>query len=170
MVVTIIGMPASGKSCMGRSISGRLKMKCIDADRVIEKKIGKPLCEIIKEVGNEGFNKIEEETLLELDVDNVILSTGGSAVYYPSVMEKYKKLGYIVYLHCSFDIIEKRLGDFSKRGVVLREGQTLRELYDERTALYKKYADITVDCSGRDYYKYQMRVVGAIKYLMENPN
>jgi len=169
MVITLIGMPASGKSCMCRSISGRLKMQCIDTDRVIEKKIGKPLFEIIREEGNEGFKKIEEETLLSLEVDNVILSTGGSAVYYSSVMEKLKKLGYIVYLHCSYDTIEKRLGDFSKRGIVLAKGQTLRDLYEERCELYKKYADITVDCSGKEYYKYQMRVVNAVKYLMENP-
>lgn len=166
MIITLIGMPACGKSCMARAISKRLGMKYIDSDRVIEKNTGKKLQQIIEEDGLDGFKELEEKTLLSLDIDNVILSTGGSAVYYPSVMERYKKLGYIVYLFCSYEIIEKRLGDFSKRGVVLKPDQTLRELYDERCALYKKYADVIVDCSGTEYPKYQYRVISAIKSIM----
>ena len=105
--------------------------------------------------------------LLSIDEDNIILSTGGSAVYYPSVMEYYKQKGVLVYLYCSYDVIEARLGDFSKRGVVLKEGQSLRDLYEERCALYKKYDDIIVDCSGNAYFKYQSRVVSAIKGVTE---
>lgn len=168
MILTLIGMPGCGKSCMGRSISKRLGMKNIDGDKVIENTYGKKLHEIIDEVGTEGFKKIERETLMSLDMDNIILSTGGSAVYYPEVMERYKKLGKIVYLYCSYEVIEKRLGDFSKRGVVLRPDQTLRDLYEERTALYKKYADITVDCSGDDYVKYRERLVNAVKLTLSD--
>ncbi len=167
MIVTLIGMPGCGKSCMGHAISKKLGMKNVDSDKVIESKIGKKLHQIIAEAGVDGFKKIEEEVLLSIDEDNIILSTGGSAVYYPSVMEYYKQKGVLVYLYCSYDVIEARLGDFSKRGVVLKEGQSLRDLYEERCALYKKYADIIVDCSGNAYFKYQSRVVSAIKGVTE---
>lgn len=168
MVFTLIGMPGCGKSCMGRAISKKLKMRNIDGDRVIERMYGKKLHELIAEFGTDEFMKMEQTALLSIDADDFILSTGGSAVYYPEVMEHYKKRGKIIYLYCSYEIIEKRLGDFSKRGVVLKPGQTLRDLYNERTALYKKYADITVDCSGEAYVKYQWRVVNAIKYVLSS--
>lgn len=166
MIITLIGMPGCGKSCMGHAISKKLRMRNIDSDRLIEKNTGKKLYEIIAEQGNEGFKKIEEETLLSFNMDNIILSTGGSAVYYDSAMKYLKSKGIVVYLYCTYDVIEQRLGDFSKRGVVLKEGQTLRDLYDERCELYKKYADITVDCSGSSYFKYQNRVMAALKGVM----
>ena len=162
MVITFIGMPGCGKSCMGRALSKRLRMKNIDGDKMIEQKYGKKLQEIIDDVGLEEFKKIEEEVLLSIKGDNIIISPGGSAVYYPSVMEHFKKIGKVVYLFCSYEVIAERLGDFSKRGVVLREDQTLRDLYEERCSLYKKYADIIVDCSGSAYSKYQSRVLAAL--------
>lgn len=168
MIVTLIGMPGCGKSCMGHAISKKLAMRNIDSDKLIERKFGKKLYEIIAEYGNEGFKKIEEDALLSLDMDNIILSTGGSAVYYPQAMEYLKTKGVVVYLYCSYDVIEERLGDFSKRGVILKEGQTLRDLYDERCILYKKYADIIVDCSGNSYFKYQSRVITAIRGMLKD--
>ena len=167
MIVTLIGMPGCGKSCMGRAISKALGMRNIDSDKIIERRMGKKLYQIIEEIGTEGFKKIEEETLVGYDIDNTILSTGGSAVYYPSAMQALKSRGKIVYLYCSYEVIEERLGDFSRRGVVLKEGQTLRDLYDERCELYKKYADIIVDCSGTYFRKYQFRVINAVKSVMQ---
>ncbi|MBQ9070445.1 MAG: shikimate kinase [Clostridia bacterium] len=167
MILTLIGMPGCGKSCMGRAISRKLGMKNIDGDKLIEHRLGKKLYQIIDEVGLDGFKEIERKTLLSINEDNVVVSPGGSAVYYPDVMEHFKRIGKIIYLYCSYDVIEKRLGDFSKRGVVLRPDQTLRDLYNERVELYKKYADITVDCSGDAYPKYQGRVLSAIKYVKE---
>ena len=161
-------MPGCGKSCMGRYISRKLRMKNIDSDKLIERKYKKRLHEIIEEVGVEEFKKIEEETLVSFDLDNIIFSTGGSAVYYPKAMEHLKSIGKVIYLYCSYEVIEKRLGDFSKRGVVLNPGQTLKDLYEERTALYKKYADIIVDCSGEAYPRYQARVMASIKGILEN--
>ena len=152
---------------MGRALARKLKMKNIDADHLIEKRAGKRLVEIINEDGHEAFKKIEEETLLSIKGDNLIISTGGSAIYYPKVMEYYKSIGKILYLHCTYDVIVERLGDFSKRGVLLKEGQTLKDLYDERCRLYEKYADITVDCSGNAYPQYQARAINAIKYVSD---
>ena len=166
MIFVLVGMPGCGKSCMGRAISKKLGLKNIDSDKLIVHKYNKKLYELIEEYGMDGFKKIEEEVLLSVKEDNILLSTGGSAIYYDKAMEHLKTLGYIVYLYCSYGVIEERLGDFSKRGVVLKEGQTLLDLYNERCKLYEKYADITVDCSGTSYAKYQARVISSIKWIM----
>ena len=92
MLYTLIGMPGSGKSCMSRAVSGKFNMKALDADKIIENRIGKKLNEIINELGMEEFRKIEEETLLSINENNTILATGGSAVYYDSAMQHLKKL------------------------------------------------------------------------------
>ena len=163
MTFTFVGMPASGKSCIGRALSKRLNMKLIDADRVIEAREGRKLQEIIDQDGLEAFKRIEEETILTINDDNVLLAPGGSAIYYPRCIEHFKKLGKIIYLHCSYDVIVKRLGDYSKRGIVMRPDQTIKDLYDERAALYEKYADITINCDGCDYMKYREALMQAIK-------
>ena len=163
MLYTLIGMPGSGKSCMSRAVSGKLNMKALDADKIIENRIGKKLNEIINELGMEEFRKIEEETLLSINENNTILATGGSAVYYDSAMQHLKKSGKIIYLYVSFETMLKRLGDYSKRGIVMRPGQTIKELYDERAALYKKYADIIINCDGTAYSYYRAQVIKAIR-------
>ena len=163
MTYTLIGMPGSGKSCMGRALARKLKQKNLDTDWLIEKNTGRKLIDIINEDGIEAFKKIEEETLLSIGESDLILSTGGSAIYYPRAMEHLKSLGPVIYLYTSFETIKERLGDFSKRGVVLRDGQTLEDLYKERTVLYKKYADITVSCDGNAYPRYQAQLIEAIE-------
>ena len=164
MVYTFIGMPGSGKSCMSRAIGKKLNIKALDADKVIEDKTGKKLHEIIAESGLEGFKKIEEDILLTIDSnDDLILATGGSAVYYERAMNHFKSIGKVIYLYVSFETMLERLGDYSKRGIAMRPDQTIRDLYDERAALYEKYADVTVNCDGNDYNKYRKEVVFAMK-------
>ena len=53
----------------------------------------------------------------------------------------------VVYLKLPYEEVEQRLGDLNARGVTLQPGQTLRDLYEERTPLYEKYADLIIDCS-----------------------
>ena len=167
MVITLIGMPASGKTCMGKTLAQKLHMKVIDGDKLIETVHGKKLHEIIDEVGLEGFKKIEEEVLLSIDEDNVIVSPGGSAVYYESYMKKSKERGPVVYLYASPETLLVRLGDFSKRGIVLPEGFTISDLYNERAPLFEKYADITVDCDGQAYSTYRYKIVAMVKEYIE---
>ena len=167
MVITLIGMPASGKTCMGKTLAQKLHMKVIDGDKLIESIHGKKLHEIIDEVGLEGFKKIEEETLLSINEDNIIVTPGGSAVYYESFMKKSKERGPVVYLYASPETLLIRLGDFSKRGIVLPEGFTIKDLYNERAPLFEKYADIIVDCDGLAYSKYRYRTVAAVKAYIE---
>lgn len=163
MTVTFIGMPGAGKSCMGRIVSRKFKMSIIDGDKLIEKNTGRTLQDIIDEDGLEAFKDLERTTLMSIDEDNVIISPGGSAVYYDEVMEHFKKKGIVVYLYISLKTMKERVGDYSKRGIVLREGQTLDDLYLERAPLFEKYADITVSCDGRAYSRYQAELVEKLK-------
>ena len=71
-------------------------------------------------------------------------------VYCSEAKEHLKSIGKVVYLSLSLESLEKRLGNLKKRGVLLKEGQTLKSLYEERVPLYEKYADIVVDEEGKD--------------------
>lgn len=146
--IILIGMPAVGKSTVGVVVAKRLGYKFIDADILIQEETGKLLCEIIAEQGIEGFLKIEDDVNARLDVEKTVVSPGGSVVYCENAMKHYKEIGKVLYLKVSYETISKRLGNAKKRGVVLRDGQTLKDLYDERIKLFEKYADITVEEDG----------------------
>ena len=168
MVVTLIGMPGCGKSCMGRALAGKLKMKLIDSDKLIEKIHGKKLQEIIDERGVDEFRRIEEQVISSIEGDNLIISTGGSAVYSDAAMQHLRSIGKVIYLYCSYETVKTRVGDFSKRGVVLREGQTLKDLYEERVPLYRKYADVTILCDGNAYPQYQSAAIRVVNRYRGN--
>ena len=159
MNVILIGMPGAGKSCFGKILSKKLGMKFVDGDKLIEKKHGKRLHEIISEHGLDGFKKIEEQALLSIEEDGLVIAPGGSAIYYDNVMRKFKENGIVIYLYASSKTINERLGDFSKRGIVLNDGATIEDLYNERAPLFKSYADYTVNCDGKAYSRYKSDLV-----------
>lgn len=143
--ITLIGMPASGKSSVGVVLAKRLGKKFVDTDIVIQEKYGKLLKELIEEHGDEGFREIEDEVNAGLDLDNSIISPGGSVVYGEKAMQHLKEISVIIYLELSYTAIKSRLGDLRERGITLKKGQSLKDLYLERVPLYEKYADITVN-------------------------
>lgn len=143
--IIFIGMPAVGKSTVGVVVAKRLGKKFIDTDLLIQEQEKKLLREIIAEVGEDGFLKIENQVNRDVDVENAVISPGGSIVYCKEAMQHYKEIGTIVYLQASYQTIKQRIRNPKKRGVVLREGQTLKNLYDERCVLFEKYADIIVN-------------------------
>lgn len=146
--IILIGMPGVGKSTVGVILAKVLGYQFVDSDLVIQKEEGKLLKEIIAEVGSEGFIQVENRVNASLEVTDSIIATGGSVVYGKEAMEHLCKIGTVVYLSLPYEEIEKRLSDIKGRGVVLREGQTLKDLYEERTVLYKKYADVQIDETG----------------------
>lgn len=146
--IILIGMPGVGKSTVGVILAKVLGYQFVDSDLVIQKEEGKLLKEIIAEVGPEGFIQVENRVNASLEVTDSIIATGGSVVYGKEAMEHLHEIGTIVYLALPYEEIEKRLSDIKGRGVVLRDGQTLKDLYEERTLLYKKYADVLIDETG----------------------
>lgn len=146
--IVLIGMPGVGKSTVGVILAKVLGYQFVDSDLVIQKEEGKLLKEIIAEVGTEGFIEVENRVNASLAVTKSIIATGGSVVYGKEAMEHLREIGTIVYLSLPFEEIDKRLSDIKGRGVVLREGQTLRDLFEERKVLYEQYADIQIDETG----------------------
>ncbi len=146
--IILIGMPGVGKSTAGVVLAKILGYHFVDADIVIQQKEGRLLRDIIESEGVEGFIEIENRINSEIDGGKAVIATGGSAVYGREAMEHYKQIGTIVYLKLGYEAIAGRLGDIKNRGVVLKEGQDLKALYDERCALYEKYADIIINEAG----------------------
>ena len=146
--VILIGMPASGKSTAGVILAKVLGMDFLDTDLLIQRRTGKKLPDLIKEYGVDGFLRIEEQVCCQVLAGQAVIATGGSAVYGERAMEHLRRIGTIVYLDVPYPELQRRLKDVNGRGVVMRPGQTLEELYRERIPLYEKYADIIVRETG----------------------
>lgn len=143
--ITLIGMPASGKSTIGVLLAKRLGYSFVDTDIIIQEKEKKLLKELIAENGIEGFWKIEEKHNAELETEHSVIAPGGSVIYGSKAMEHFKNIGVVVYLKLPCEEVERRIGDAVNRGVTLKKGWTIRDLYNERIPYYEKYADITID-------------------------
>lgn len=142
--IVLIGMPASGKSTVGVILAKILGMDFVDTDIIIQQKEGARLNQIIEKDGVEEFLIKEERAILNLQTRNTVVATGGSAVYSSSAMEHLAAGSKIVYLKVQKEELYSRLKDIQERGVVLRCGETVDEMYDIRAKLYEKYADITI--------------------------
>lgn len=145
--IILIGMPGAGKSTIGVLLAKTMLLSFVDTDLIIQNKYKSALCDIIESEGTDGFLKIENDVISGCDFENSVVATGGSAVYGEEAMEKLKKDGTVVYLKLPLSELEKRLADIKTRGVAMKNGTTLAELFEERSPLYEKYADITLDCS-----------------------
>ena len=143
--IVLIGMPGVGKSTVGVVLAKALGYQFVDADLLIQEAEGKLLSELIEEHGTDGFIEIENRVNSQIQTHRSVIATGGSVVYGKEAMEHLKSIGTVVYLKQNLRVLQRRLRNLKGRGVVLKEGQTLVDLYKERTVLYKKYADITVD-------------------------
>lgn len=147
--IILIGMPGVGKSTLGVVLAKILGYQFLDSDLLIQQQEERGLSRIIEEEGIEGFKKIENRVNASIEVQDTVIATGGSVVYCEEAMQHLKSVGKVVYLKLSYKSIKKRLGNLKGRGVVLKEGQTLLDLYEERIPLYEKYADIVVNEEGR---------------------
>lgn len=147
--IILIGMPGAGKSTVGVVLAKRLGYAFVDSDLVIQEKYGRLLHDLIEEYGTEGFRELENEVNSGIDVQRSVIATGGSAVYGWEAMEHFRKIGTVVYLKLPYAEIAERVGDLNARGVSMVPGQTLEDLYKERTPLYEKYAHITINCEGK---------------------
>ncbi|MBQ2705237.1 MAG: shikimate kinase [Agathobacter sp.] len=146
--IVLIGMPGVGKSTVGVILAKVMGYQFLDADLLIQEQEGKLLREIIAEAGADGFIEVENRVNASIDCSKTIIATGGSVVYGQEAMEHLKSIGTVVYLEVPFSVLERRLSDIKGRGVVLKDGQTLYDLYMERIPLYEQYADVSVSEEG----------------------
>ncbi len=161
--ITLIGMPASGKSTAGVILAKRLGMRFLDTDLLIQEQENRLLKEIIAQDGTEGFRQIENRVNASLAVENTVIAPGGSVIYCEEAMEHLQEISLVIYLEVSYEMLESRLGDLKERGVVLEEGMTLRDLYEERLPLYERYADLKITEKQEDIGP----VVDEIRHLLQ---
>ena len=148
MNIILIGMPGCGKSTVGVLLAKSLLCDFIDTDLIIQNTYKMSLCDMIAKDGIEVFKQKENEVLAAISCNNCVIATGGSAVYGKKAMQNLKAHGKVIYLKLSPDAIEKRIENIKTRGIAMRDGCTIAQLYAERAPLYEQYADITVDCHG----------------------
>jgi len=142
--IILIGMPGAGKSTVGVVLAKVLGYKFLDSDLMIQETTGKLLSQLIEENGDAGFIKIENDINRSIAVDHAVIATGGSAVYGTEAMEHFKKIGTVVYLEVPYKEIKKRVGSLKDRGVVSNGKEKIEDIYADRVALYKKYADVII--------------------------
>lgn len=144
--IILIGMPGSGKSTCGVLTAKVMLKNFFDTDLLLQGMQEKKLQDIIDELGIDYFLQAEENAVLSLNINATVIATGGSVVYSEKAMKHLKENGCVVYLHLSYETMCKRINNITTRGVVLKNGSSLKDMYDERLPLYEKYADITVNC------------------------
>jgi shikimate kinase len=142
----LIGMPSAGKSTLGVLLAKLTSRGFVDTDLLIQLREGRSLPQILDEAGYQALRRIEEQVLLDVDVRGHVIATGGSAVYSDPAMEHLRRNGLIIYLDQSLDTLRQRLTDMDTRGIAMRPGQSLEELFQERSALYRRAADLRIDC------------------------
>lgn len=146
--IVLIGMPSCGKSTIGVVLAKAIGYQFVDSDLVIQEQTGSLLNKLIEEKGIDAFNQIENEINAGLDYHQAVIATGGSVVYGKEAMQHLKSIGTIIYIKLPYETLCERIGDLTERGVSIREGQTFKELFEERKPLYEQYADITIDAEG----------------------
>lgn len=147
--IILIGMPGAGKSTVGVILAKLMGYKFIDSDLLIQRQEESLLKDIIKEKGLEGFIEIENKVNSEIKAEETIIATGGSVIYGKEAMSHLSNIGTVIYIKLSMENLKDRLGNMRQRGVALKRGQNLEDLYEERTPLYEKYSDIIVNSDGK---------------------
>ena len=161
--IILIGMPGCGKSTVGVLLAKILGYAFIDSDLLIQAREGKKLYQIINENGEEYFKAVENAVNASINTKNTVIATGGSVVYCNEAMEHLKSIGTIVYIKITPEQLLKRINNIATRGVVIKKGETLLDLYRERSPLYEKYADITVESSDSDILNNAERIAQEIE-------
>jgi shikimate kinase len=147
--MSLIGMPGSGKSSVGRILAARLGWSFLDTDQCIEERHGSALQTLIDRVGDESFRRIEEETVLSLAPgEPAVISTGGSVIYSERGMQHLASLSAVIFLDATLEAIRGRIAAEAPRGIVGMTDGGLERLYQERLPYYRRYASLTVtlDC------------------------
>ncbi|MGI6113876.1 MAG: shikimate kinase [Mahellales bacterium] len=161
--LVLVGMPGAGKSTVGVILAKVLGINFTDTDLLIQQRENRLLQQIINEDGIKRFLEIEEAVILDLDIKNHVIATGGSVVYSPKAMAKLKDDGIIIYLQLEYHDLEERIKNIKTRGIVMERGQTLGGIYRERLPLYEKYKDITINCSQRTIEEVIAIIVGKLR-------
>jgi shikimate kinase len=156
-------MPGAGKSTVGIILAKNLSFGFIDTDVLIQINQQKSLQQILDESDHLNLRKIEEHEIMKLNIRNHVIATGGSAAYSTNAMSHLLNISTVIFLEVSFEEIKRRIHNFKTRGIAKSETQTFRDLYEERQSIYKKYAEITIDCNRLDQEEIAMQIAESIQ-------
>lgn len=156
-------MPGVGKSTAGVVLAKIAGYRFLDSDLLIQQEDGRLLREIIAQEGNDRFHEIEERVNASIDVHRTVIATGGSVIYGPKAMAHFAEIGRIIYLRASFETVSSRVTNLVGRGVTMKEGQSFRDLFDERKSLYERYADIIIDVDRQGIEQTALAMAEALK-------
>ena len=145
--VVLIGMPGAGKSTLGILLAKEMGLDFVDTDISIQVRESKTLQQITDESGYLVLRDIEEQVLLAEEIIGKVVSTGGSAVYSEAGMAHLAQDSVVVFLDVPLAALKARIYNFSSRGIARRPDQSFDDLFAERSILYRRYANICVDCS-----------------------
>ena len=160
--IILIGMPGCGKSTIGVLLAKNLAYGFLDSDLIIQEQSGRKLQDMINDMGPEAFAVFEDAVNSTLVPHRTVIATGGSAVYGERAMHHFKEIGTVVYLRAPFEEIKKRIKNYETRGIVVPEGQTFEDVYNERVPLYEHYADVTVDTNDGELWEVVERITEAL--------
>lgn len=160
--IVLIGMPGAGKSTIGVLLAKQTALGFVDTDLLIQSAAGRSLQAIVDREGYLALRQLEEQVLLGLSVNKHVIATGGSAVYSERAMAHLKANGLVIYLDVDLATLSARIDNLGTRGLAKRLDQTLADLLHERTALYQRYADLTIPCSGLNHEQVCDRIIAAI--------
>ena len=148
--LTLIGMPGAGKSTVGIILAKKMGLGFIDTDVLIQVRRNQTLQQIMDKGGYLHLRAIEEEEILQLTAENTVIATGGSAVYSERAMAHLQEISRIIFLEAGYRELERRIHNFTTRGIAKAGAQSFRDLFTERQPLYRQYAEITVDANHLD--------------------
>lgn len=164
--IILIGMPGSGKSTVGVLLAKALGTGFIDTDLIIQVQRRNTLQRLIETDGLDKFREFEESALLSVTEEaDMVIATGGSAVFCEKGMRHLKRNGICIYLDVPLYDLEVRLSNIKTRGIACRRGEGLEEILAEREPLYSKYADMKINCDDKtceQIVEKIMRLTGAV--------
>jgi shikimate kinase len=163
--IVLTGMSGAGKSTLGVLLAKALGMDFVDTDILIQQREGRLLQKILEDDGIERFLQIEESVVTGIHAEGCVIATGGSVVYSDRAMTVLRQEGIAVYLYVTYEELAKRLTNITTRGIVMKKGLSLKDVYEERLPLYEKYSDITVDCSSAHIENCVHTIIGRIKIM-----
>lgn len=169
--LTLIGMPGSGKSAVGRIVAARLGWGFLDTDKVMEEEHGMPLQALVERVGEDAFRAIEEETILKLVVqEHTVISTGGSVVYSEPAMRRLSELSTVVFLDATVDAIRSHIEEEAPRGIVGMTEGGVEELYQQRIPAYRRHAQLTVALASESLEEAADKVLSELSRELQDHN
>lgn len=163
--IILIGMPGSGKSTCGVIAAKVMLKNFFDTDLLLQGLEHSLLQDLIDSKGSDYFYQAEENAILSLNIEATVIATGGSVIYSERAMEHLRSLGRVIYLHLDYETMLTRINNFTTRGIVVKNGSTLLDMYNERLPLYEKYADEIIYCDNNTVEETVKRIVEASSEL-----